>query len=98
MVSDNLDEFLSSVYTYFTERGFWRGVAIRVTNLLTFLFSIAFSTLLFLVVNWASLFDCPPQRCEILGTLSLCLLLRCVELLVGKPAARGAASAAAAGA
>lgn len=61
---DNLDTFLTRVYSYYAEKGFVTMVVARISNLLTLGFTIVFSCFLFLYVNWSILFTCQKEACD----------------------------------
>eukprot|EP01006_Ploeotia_vitrea_P037044 TRINITY_DN66083_c9_g5_i1.p1 TRINITY_DN66083_c9_g5~~TRINITY_DN66083_c9_g5_i1.p1 ORF type:complete len:906 (+),score=442.87 TRINITY_DN66083_c9_g5_i1:42-2759(+) len=59
---NNLDAFFTHVYQYFVENGFWPMIVSRLTNLLSLLFTILFSTFLLIYVDWSRLLRCADEE------------------------------------
>eukprot|EP00501_MAST-03F_sp_TOSAG23-6_P001855 GSMAST32.ASY1.ANO1.1933.1 assembled CDS len=57
----NLDQFFQEMYKYYREKGFVCMVLTRLTNLASLAFTIAFSTFVFLFVNWSNLLKCHSE-------------------------------------
>eukprot|EP00884_Botryococcus_braunii_P020789 jgi/Botrbrau1/7394/Bobra.0316s0035.1 len=53
----NLDVFFRNLYRYYEEKGFQNMLVSRVLNLLALLFTICFSGLFLLGLNWRGLFS-----------------------------------------
>lgn len=61
----NLDEFLSNIYEYHSQKGFWPIIFNRISNIITIGFTIGFSVFLTLFVNWQSVIHCGnSDKCE----------------------------------
>lgn len=59
----DLDEFFKGVYDYFHSRGFWCYCAEKILKLLSVLFMIAFTSFLFILVDWYGIYACKGQEC-----------------------------------
>ncbi|KAL9656375.1 hypothetical protein ABK040_005141 [Willaertia magna] len=60
----NLDVFFQQVYLYFYEKGFWCLLLDRILRLITLLFMVAFSTFLFVFLNWEEIWRCQDVSCK----------------------------------
>eukprot|EP00850_Spirogloea_muscicola_P012653 SM000082S22895 [mRNA] locus=s82:523573:527908:- [translate_table: standard] len=61
-VPADLDRFLERVYRYYCDKGFWCILTMGILELLTLGFTIAFSALLLLVIDWHGLLN---ARCGV---------------------------------
>jgi len=59
---NNLDKFFQVLYSYYAEKGFWAMIVARIVNILIIAFTMAFSTWLFLFVNWSELLKCTTEQ------------------------------------